>query len=650
MSSDEKHENNNSQNRLDENSLSFLNPKNIQKDLLFFKDDILKDLRILENRLYENISIQKDEQQYKLNLYEQKIESQTQKIAYLSNLITESKQKTSVEENIEKFKLKTEEDLAKIDLKMNLIQKEIRDGLYKFDKLFSETILYPGIIGYECRFSNFHSFVDYVLSSIHQFIVFQELIKSYELHKMKNKMEKDIKVVLLQLKNNFKDSSKFTIEKINESETKMINILNDYNSKFIDVRFENNKSATELRSRLDDVANSLNKIMEIKNEIDTKYEVQDKKIEDLKINIISIDNKIEERNIEFTNIEKRFDLLTTYIDKYVIQNELDMSSYDKSRNNIMYKGRSVHTSKEYLNQFINAIDLEKHSNNNKKGQNMKKNKKYFFKGVGFIKRYITGKIGLEEMYVHPKDLEHDKNNEKKISPKIGLYKSPLSSEKKSSEKKGKNDRQIFSLTTVKSIKNTDKNKDKDKENSNKNGKESRNMNSNISLSLSKNNNSSNPYFDIKKRNQSYETEKNLSFSNNNDKLKTMNTELFSHSYKSKNLKFRSQISKPIRIDYVTRIPHIEINRVSYPDNKTKKLFKSLSDGNFNYSKEKKNFFEEEEKKKTKSKLRYNSSKSNKKFKVNYNTFGNRMKKKQASKDKNPNFFLGKPKKPLLIIQ
>ena len=505
MSSDEKHENNNSQNRLDENSLSFLNPKNIQKDLLFFKDDILKDLRILENRLYENISIQKDEQQYKLNLYEQKIESQTQKIAYLSNLITESKQKTSVEENIEKFKLKTEEDLAKIDLKMNLIQKEIRDGLYKFDKLFSETILYPGIIGYECRFSNFHSFVDYVLSSIHQFIVFQELIKSYELHKMKNKMEKDIKVVLLQLKNNFKDSSKFTIEKINESETKMINILNDYNSKFIDVRFENNKSATELRSRIDDVANSLNKIMEIKNEIDTKYEVQDKKIEDLKINIISIDNKIEERNIEFTNIEKRFDLLTTYIDKYVIQNELDMSSYDKSRNNIMYKGRSVHTSKEYLNQFINAIDLEKHSNNNKKGQNMKKNKKYFFKGVGFIKRYITGKIGLEEMYVHPKDLEHDKNNEKKISPNIGLYKSPLSSEKKSSEKKGKNERQIFSLTTVKSIKNIDKNKDKDIENSNKNGEESRNMNSNISLSLSKNNNSSNPYFDIKKRNQSYET-------------------------------------------------------------------------------------------------------------------------------------------------
>ena len=130
MSSDEKQENNNSQNQLDENALSFLNPKNIKKDLLFFKDDILKDLRILENKIYEDISIQKDEQQYKLNLYEQKIESQTQKIAYLSNLITESKQKTSVEENIEKFKLKTEEDLVKIELKINLIQKEIRDGLY----------------------------------------------------------------------------------------------------------------------------------------------------------------------------------------------------------------------------------------------------------------------------------------------------------------------------------------------------------------------------------------------------------------------------------------------------------------------------------------------------------------------------------------
>ena len=650
MSNDEKNENNNSQNRLNENELSFLNPKNIQKDLLFFKDDILKDLRLLENKLYENISIQKDEQQYKLNLYEQKIESQTQKIAYLSNLITESKQKTSVEENIEKFKLKTEEDFAKINLKMNSIQKEIRDGLYKFDKLFSETVLYPGIIGYECRFSNFHSFVDYVLSSIHQFIVFQELIKSYELHKMKNKMEKDIKLVLLQLKNNFKDSSKFTIEKINESETKMINILNEYNTKFIDVRYENNKSAAELKNRIDDVANSLNKIMEIKNEIDSKYEVQDKKIEDLKINIISVDNKLEERNTEFTNIEKRFDLLTTYIDKYLIQNDLDISNFDKSRNNIMFKGRSVHTSKEYIKEFMNAINLEK--NSNKKSQNLKKNKKFFFKGVGFIKRYITGKIGLEDMYVHPKELEHDhddKNKDKKFSPRIGLYKAPLSSDKKSSDKKIKNNQQIFSLTTVKSFKN--KNKDRDKRNNNKTGEESRNKNSNVSLNLSKNNNSSNPYFEVKKMNKSVETEKNLSLTNNNDKLKTMNTELFANNHKPKNLKVRSLLNRPIRIDYVTRIPDIEINRVSYPDTKTKKLFKSLSDGNFNYSnKENKNIFEEEERKKAKPKLKYNSSKSNKKYKINYNTFSNRVKRKQFSKDKNPNFFLGKPKKPLLIIQ
>jgi hypothetical protein len=250
------------------------------------------------------------------------------------------------------------------------------------------------------------------------------------------------------------------------------------------------------------------------------------------------------------------------------------------------------------------------------------------------------------MYVHPKELEHDKNKEKKLSPKIGLYKSPLSSEKKSSEKKEKNAPQFFSLTTVKSIKN----KDKDKENQNINGEENRNINSNISLSLSRNNNISNPYSDIKKRNQSFETEKNLSLSNYNDKLKTMNTELFSHSNKSKNLKVRSLIKRPIRIDYVTRIPDIEINRVSYPDSKTKKLFKSLSDGNFIYSRENKNFFEEEEKKKTQPKQKYNSSKSNKKYKNNYNTFSNRMKRKQFSKDKNPNFFLGKPKKPLLIKQ
>ena len=66
-------------NKMDDNHY-FLNQKNIQQDLIFFKDDILKDLREIRQKLFEELSIQKDEQTYKLDLYEKKIEAQAQKI------------------------------------------------------------------------------------------------------------------------------------------------------------------------------------------------------------------------------------------------------------------------------------------------------------------------------------------------------------------------------------------------------------------------------------------------------------------------------------------------------------------------------------------------------------------------------------------
>ena len=41
-------------------------------------------------------------------------------------------------------------------------------------------------------------------------------------------------------------------------------------------------------------------------------------------------------------------------------------------------------------------------------RNFAKHKKFEIKGDSFIKRYITGKIGINDMYSHPKDLNKEK--------------------------------------------------------------------------------------------------------------------------------------------------------------------------------------------------------------------------------------------------
>ena len=571
--------------------------------------------------------------------------------------------KTKAEELLEKLNTKTEENFAKVDLKMNNIQKEIRDGLYKHEKFMNESILYPGIIGYECRFSNFHSFIDYVLSNIHQILVYQEIIKGFEFHKIKDKINKELNIIKIQLKNNFKALSEFTTEKINESEKKMKNLLDDYNTKFVDIRVENNESANMLKNQINDVANSFGKILEIKNEIEEKFEKQDKKIENIKIDITNKETKINEQKNEINNFEKKMDLLTTYIDNNLnnLIQIIDNNNLDMSIKNKTFKGRRIHSAKEYIEGKINPNNTD----NDNYNKNLKKNKRFNYKGESFIKRYIKGKIELCDMYKHPKDFVHDIKDENKIikRPNLKLDKESLSEEKIN---KNHYNEHFFSLTTVNTIKNKKENYVSNKRNKSSEGsiKLNSNINLNSNLSLSKGNKINSQSFNIyeKENNQSYELKKhnNLSFSH---KEKNKNLKIESNiNFKNNQIIMRNnssqtrKINQFIKIDYVTRIPDIEINKVCYPDKETKKkilLTKSLSDGNFNYVKGNnailEDFFEKRNKK-TKQKAKYNNFKSPNNYISNRQTFGNKFIRQQFAKEKISKYLFNKPKKKLLIVQ
>ena len=672
-----KKSNNINKNKKDDNYY-FLYEKKIQQDLIFFKDDILKDLREIQKKIFAELTFQKDEQTEKLNLFEKKIEAQTQKIAYLSNLITESMKKTKVEDLLEQFSSKTEQDFAKVDLKINNIQKEIKDGLYKHEKFFNETILYPGIIGYDCRFSNFHSFIDYVLSNIHQMIVYQELLKSYELHKIRGKIDKDLNIFQLQLKNNFNSLSEFTTEKVNESEKKMKNLLDNYNSQFVDIRVENNETANKLKNQINDVANNFEKIIEIKNEIDEKYEQQDKKIENMKIEISNNEIKLNEQKNEINNFDKKINLLTTYIDNNLHQDN-SYNYLDTSRNIKTIKGRRVHSAKEYIERWINNSNLD---NNNKK--NGKKIKKYNFKAESFIKRYIKGKIGIDDMYKHVKDFEFG-GKEKKIIKRP--YNESLSQKNLYNNKFNNNSNtHFFNLTTVNSIKNPQKffSTKNVSINLSHNIEEKSKSNSQINLNITKNNIQDNIKIkeknifqssknDENKINQSCQLKKskinNQLFINKKPKIKKKlylesidyDVDKYKNYYSDNNKKMRNnssqtKIIRPNRIDSISRIPNIDIKKVIYPDKEIKKKFfmtKSLSDGNYNIANQNIiNFeeFSEKKNKKGKHKIKYNKFKSSNNYINKKQTFENKFIRQQFYKEKLPNFLIQKPKKKLLIVQ
>ena len=73
------------------------NSYDFQKDLLFFKNEILKDIHDLEAKNNEKFNNFNEEQNLIINSYEKKFLEQEQKINYLSNMLQNSFKKEKLE-------------------------------------------------------------------------------------------------------------------------------------------------------------------------------------------------------------------------------------------------------------------------------------------------------------------------------------------------------------------------------------------------------------------------------------------------------------------------------------------------------------------------------------------------------------------------
>jgi hypothetical protein len=116
-------------NKTEEKSLNQKSPLNfdinyLKQDILFFKNDVLKDIRKLEEKLSLKFSEQEMENTEKYDVYEKKIENLSNKLTHVKCLIPDSKNILEKIVLLESFKTKAENDFFSINSKINLIQKE----------------------------------------------------------------------------------------------------------------------------------------------------------------------------------------------------------------------------------------------------------------------------------------------------------------------------------------------------------------------------------------------------------------------------------------------------------------------------------------------------------------------------------------------
>ena len=219
--------------------------KNLKEDILFFKEDILKEFHQIETKLNTKYDKVNTNSSSKLETFEINIKTMNDKISELSSLISIDKNTQEKISQLHAFKEKVGEDLMHTDLLIKCVAKDLKDAINNYDKILRNSVIYPSLIGFEGQFSSFHDLIDYVLLNINQFNSYKDNTVM-EFKNYKTTIESLIKSFKLQADFIRSNTIEFTNSKIANFEEKYKNKINELETKLIDLKLDNNKRENKI--------------------------------------------------------------------------------------------------------------------------------------------------------------------------------------------------------------------------------------------------------------------------------------------------------------------------------------------------------------------------------------------------------------------
>ena len=361
--------------RENNNTFQDKNIKTIQDNLIYFKNDILKDIKNTENRLNQKYDIQYNGFENRLQEMEKISANLNQKLSILTETISNEniiKEKLSF---LESFKLKAEEVLISHDLRIKSNNKDLYEALLKYDKILLESILYPGVIGKNTQFQTFHDLIDYLLLNVNKLISSREK-DNLENRESKNRIEELIKNFQGKFDFYLNNATQFRNQIIKNTEQEINNKIDNINKELSDNIFVINERMNNNDGKINDLSNNVMKsIEESNNELNIKIA---KEIIDINSKMQKIENKYNDCFNEINLIKKEVKNI-----KFVIT-ELTSKS-----NNILDK---IHDNELMYNKRNNNINnIIKNSINNKIFDNKNYNTELFFNNNNFNTDFTTNK-------------------------------------------------------------------------------------------------------------------------------------------------------------------------------------------------------------------------------------------------------------------
>ena len=319
---------------------------NSGKEIWFFKNEILKDMKVLEKTLTDKFNLGNIEIKDKMNNLNQNIKTLEIKLKGLVTKITEDNSMKEKMASFDKVKNKLLDNILVNDMKVNSLDREMRQSIVSMHNTLRETVIYAGVIGPSCKFQTFHDFIDYVINQINILGTYKDK-NMMDFTSFKKKIDSSVQGFKLTLDNFMKSSTELVMDSNNKIDENINKLFREYDGKIEIIKNDLEETKKNTDSKIDDVENKLIKEM---NKIKTK--------------IVSFENDL---NIHLKSFMDFKEDVNKFINESKTKNTISKNSTIK---NIETNNISINKSK--INKRKNIIRNEKKEeikNNNTENTN-----------------------------------------------------------------------------------------------------------------------------------------------------------------------------------------------------------------------------------------------------------------------------------------
>ena len=325
-----------------------MQPSSTLNDYIIFKDEIMKRIRLLENKLNSDLTSNITLTSLNFEKIETKINAISQNNKSLLELIT--KQNVTIERisEHENFRKRTEQTLVTHEIKIKNILQELDRIKLKYDKIINENLLIPGYIGPGGTYKNLG---EYILYEINEF---QKIKNDTEF--VKNKVDNSTKTALNLIKNSLSQFQKYTDDKYKDAQVMVDRKYFHFSEKILELQSELNKYQYKIERQIKPMQNDVQKLISTRNEPsyanEKKFDDLNKKIKNIVEEFDTMKGKNQDLDIENTNYKQNMN----YIDSSLKHSKPKINDNANELNNdlkLSSKRISLQKSLSFKNQIIN---------------------------------------------------------------------------------------------------------------------------------------------------------------------------------------------------------------------------------------------------------------------------------------------------------